>query len=286
MKKIFNILAASVLVLMATSCDRKVEFEHETFATFNTVTYNVDENAETLTVPVSIYNPTGKDTQIAVSVVPGTASEGTDFEIVSPANGILTFSGETTTLNIEIAISSDFVGEFTGGKDFRLQLTSATDGVSVGNYGTALINILDIDHPLAGLFGEWSGTLTFADSAGSQLPTVLKISGAENDDTYTKLVISGLEAAYAQYALPLEAIYDSATKTVIIPAGQVGMYVSSSYEFLFIGLDDNWSNIINATFQYDDVKKTLTQTSVYGIIDNLSGQLYSAYYPGAVFTKK
>lgn len=287
MKKIFNIISVAVLVLMAASCDRKVEFQHETFATFYTNVYNVNEDAGKLTIPVVLYNPTGAEVQFSLGVVANGAEEGKDFEITSPANGILTFSGETDSLTVEIAISDEFVGEFTGGKNFKLQLASITEGYKVGSYNTASVTILDLDHPLAALIGEWEGTLVFADNAGTQFPTTLKMASIDSDETYTKLSVSGLEPAYAQYVTtPLEAVYDKATKILTIPAGQLGMYVNASYDFIFIGLDEAWSNIVNPRFVYDETKNTLTQLDCFGVLDNKSGSIYSAYLPGAVFTKK
>ena len=287
MKKFFNIISVAMLVLLAASCNRKVEFDHTTFATFANKEYNVNEDCGSLTIPVLLYNPTGAEAQFAVTVLADNAEEGKDFEIVSPANGIITFSEQTDTVKIEISISNKFVGEFTGGKNFKLQISSITEGMKVGSFNTASVNIIDLDHPLANFFGEWTGTLTFADEAGSQLPTTLKIASIESDDTYTKLSIFGLEPAYAQYVTaPLEAIYDKETKTVTVPAGQLGMYVSASYDFLFIGLNETWDSIINPRFAYDEEKKTLTQIDVFGIIDNNDGSIYSAYLPGAVFTKK
>ena len=50
MKKILKIFSVAVLVLMAVSCDRKVEFQHATFATFYTTAYNVNEDCGTLKV--------------------------------------------------------------------------------------------------------------------------------------------------------------------------------------------------------------------------------------------
>ena len=276
-----------MLVLFAGSCDRKVEFQHESFATFKTVSFNVNETESSLVVPVMIYNPTGAETQVSVTVSSNTAVEGTDFEVVNPANGILTFSAETDSLAVEIAISNDFVGEFTGTKSFSIQIASITEGVNVGNFNVATVNILDLDHPLSALIGEWNGTLTFADEAGSQMPTTLKMSSIDSDQTYTKLSITGLEPAYAQYVTtPLEGVFDKETNILTIPAGQLGMYVSSNYDFLFIGLDESWSSIVNPRFLYDEATCTLTQLDTFGVMDNNSGTIYSAYYPGAVFTKK
>lgn len=285
MKKIFNILTVAALVLFAGSCNRNVEFEHETFASFYSAAYTVAETETQLVVPVVLYNPTGSETQIAVSVVDGTAVAGVDYEIVSPANGILNFTGETDSLTVTVGVKGN-IGEFTGAKSFKVQLASLTDGTSVGAFNTAAVTILDLDHPLSGFVGSWEGTLMFASNPATPMPTVMTMSIDEEDDTFTKLIVEGFEANYASYAVPVIAIYDAASSKLIIPAGQMSMYVSSSYDFIIAGLDETWDNIINVEYAYDAEAGTLTLLTDYAMLDTLSGSLYSAYYYGTVFTKK
>ena len=131
MKRIFNIISVAALVLFAAYCDRKVEFQHESFASFRAVNFNVNEDGGSVVIPVMMINPTGTDTQISVAVTSDSAVEGTDFEVVTPANGILNFPAGTDSLAVEIAISKDFIGEFTGPKEFSLKIASVTEGVSV-----------------------------------------------------------------------------------------------------------------------------------------------------------
>ena len=287
MKRIFNILSVAVLVLASASCDRKVEFQHETFATFRTVNYNLNETAGSVTVPVMIYNPTGAETQVSVSVIPGKAVEGTDFEIVSPANGILTFSGATDSLAVEIAISDDFVGEFTGAKDFKLQLASVTDGVSVGNFDIASFTIIDLDHPLSAFIGTWTGTMGGMYQYASY-NTSFNVIADENDETYTKLIFStgidpffhGMGLSTATYAA--EAI--SATEVVVIaeqPNGYQDVILlgfnapdpdaATAYDHLYFTLQDDG---------------TLKQENAYGAYTPGQGGFYEIYPGGAVFSKQ
>jgi hypothetical protein len=285
MKNIFKLCVVAVMVVLAASCNRKVEFEHTTFATFGAVKYNVPENIEKLSIPVILYNSTGA-ADVTVSVNANTAVEDTDFEIVSPANGLLSFSEGVDTPYVEVAINA-MEGEFTGAKDFSLTLASATEGVSVGNFNKATVTITDLDHPLSAFVGNWNGTLTFASDPPEAMPTTLQIETVDTDETYTKLTISGLEPAYAAYVTgPLEAVFDKETNILTIPAGQLGMYVNSNYDFIFIGLDESWSSIINPRFIYSETDKTLTQLDPFGVLDNNTGKLYSVYQPGAVFTKE
>lgn len=286
MRKI-NIIAAAMALVLFASCDRKLDFPHETFATFDAVSFTVEETVGQVKVPVSIYNPTGSEVQVTVKAVDGLAVSGADYEIVSPASGILTFSGDVTTQDVVVNIT-DCSGEFTGAKDFAIEIASATSGVSVGNLNQARFTIIDLDHPLSGFVGEWAGTLMFASNPPSPLGTVLKIAVDDTDDTFTKLLIEGLEANYASYAAgyAVTAIYNAETSSLVIPAGQVGMYVSSAYDFRFVGLDDAWENIIDFELKYDAEAQTLTLMNVYAMMDIVSGGLYSAYNSGTVFTKK
>ena len=217
MKKI-NIIAAAMVLVLSASCSRKLEFQHETFATFDAVSFMVDETAGTTTIPVSIYNPTGAPVSIAVSGVDGSAVNGVDYEIVSPASGILNFSGEETTQNIEVSITG-FVGEFTNNKVFTIQISSATEGVSVGNYNEAKVTIKDLDHPLSAILGQytaagtenWDGAITWPvvidkddnDVTAVQITNFLNLgetlAGSVSDDMTVITVPFGQEFPYGQY---------------------------------------------------------------------------------------
>ena len=89
MKKIINIIAAALLLLVASSCGRKVTYEYSTYATLESSSYSFDEDVEEVTIPVTIYNPTGLEVQLAVSTIEGKAEEDKDFEIISPISGVL-----------------------------------------------------------------------------------------------------------------------------------------------------------------------------------------------------
>ena len=286
-RNIILFVAATVALLLAASCNRKVEYQFESYATLYNSSYAVAENVGELRIPVLVNNTNGADVQISVKVNEGKALDGVDYEVVSPANGLLSFTGETDSLDVVIKIIA-FEGEFTGAKDFSVNITSATDGLSVGTINSANVIIQDLDHPLSMLAGQWEGTLQFASDPPTPMPTVLDITIDENDETFTKIFIEGLEANYANYAAgyAITAYYNSETATIFIPAGQVGMFVSSSYDFRLVGLDESWSNLINIEFKYNPTNDTLTLMNDYAMLDNKSGSLYSAYYLGAVFTKK
>lgn len=288
MKKILNIFSVAVLVLMAVSCDRKVEYQHETFATFYTNAYNVNEDCGTLKVPVVLYNPTGAEAQFALTVNADKAEEGKDFEIISPANGILTFSEKTDSLTVEIAISDDFVGEFTGGKHFTLQLASITDGIKVGNFNAASVDILDLDHPLAAFIGTWSGTVNALFQNPSYKATITIVAD-EKDETFTKLVVnSGLDPFFTSMGYgkdkKYEAIAVSSTE-IAVTAEQENGYD----DVVLLGFNDADPDAATA---YDHIRfvvqddGSLKLTTAYGAYTPSGGGFYEIYLGGAILTRQ
>jgi len=278
-------------LVLAASCNRKFEYEPMTYATLYHTSYSVDETVGEVRVPVLLNNSNGSEVQVSVKLNAGKAVEGVDYELISPASGILTFSGETDSLDVVIGITS-FEGEFTGAKDFSLEISSLTAGVTVANVNTiARFNINDLDHPLSAFVGEWEGTLMFATNPPTPLPAVLSISIDEADETYTKMIIDGWEAhpSYKGYAVPVSAVYDASTSTVNVLAGQMAWNVSG-YGFVFYGFDG--SNVIDLRLAYDAEAGTLTQMDMYGcyntviVVDESDLGWWSLYQSGTVFTKK
>lgn len=288
MKKIFNILTVAVLVLLMGSCDRKAEFDHETFATFNAVKYDLAENVGKVTIPVSIYNPTGAEVQVTVATLDGKAVKGTDYNVISPASGVLTFSGDVHTLDIEIEITS-LEGEFTGSKDFKVQIASATSGLSVGNLNTANVTIIDLDHPLSAFIGGWVGTIASMGYQGiPSFDTEFNISADPADETFTKVIVdTGIDPFF--YGMGLSSATYSAVvvdgKELVIIAEQPNGYD----DVILLGFD----NVDPAAASsYDHIRMvlnedgTLTLTTAYGAYTPGGGGFYEIYLGGAVFTKK
>ena len=285
-RNIILFVAATVALLLAASCNRKVEYQFESYATLYNSSYAVAENVGELRIPVLVNNTNGADVQISVKVNEGKALDGVDYEVVSPANGLLSFTGETDSLDVVIKIIA-FEGEFTGAKDFSVNITSATDGLSVGTINSANVIIQDLDHPLSMLVGQWEGTVQFATNPPTPLPAVLNIAIDEADETYSKVIIEGWEAhpSYAGYQLPIVGIYDAERSTLLVPPGQAAWGVDG-YGFVFYGFDG--SNAVNLELVYDPKTETLTQANYYGCYSTAGSDQgwWSLYQPGAVFTKK
>ena len=240
MKRNIIFIAVAAITLLAASCSRKCEYVFETYATLYKTSYMVDENAGEVKLPVILRNSNGSEVQISVAATEGKAIEGTDFEIISPASGILTFTGESDTLEVVVKISDAFMGDFTGTKDFSLQIASITDGVTVGNVNKTSISINDLDHPLAPFVGVWSGT-TSEQFSGASMSMSYEI--ATNPDDVTKLNLTTSDPILAGYGIPtlftLEAdavINTDGTGQIVIGGGQpVG--IDQDGPCVYLGLD-------------------------------------------------
>lgn len=289
MKKI-NILAAAVMLILSVSCNRKLDFEHETFATFDAVSFSVDETVGKVTVPVSIYNPTGSEVQVTVKAVDGKAVEGTDYELVSPASGILTFSGDVTTQNVEVEIT-DMSGEFTGGKDFTIEIASATTGVTVGNLNTAYFTIKDLDHPLAAFIGDWSGSPLVDFFYGDQYTLELSIISNDDDPTFSSVLIQNLDPYFASAGFNAAngcnifiATANEDKKALYLESGQPMGY-STCQVIGFDGPDLNSAGTTGYVLFELNEDGTLTIPNAFGVYNEGEGW-YSAYIGGLTLTKK
>lgn len=275
------ILLIALTLAVAVSCDRKKDFTHETFATFSHTTYSINETVGQVVVPVRVYNPTGADLQVSVEVTSGNAVEGEDYEIVSPASGILTFSGDVDSLAVVVDIVSH-EGEFTGSKNFGLKIASLSDGLTVGNFNTSNVVIVDVDHPLSKYFGTWSGTMGGNFQAGSYSMS-MSIAADPDDETFTKMIIdSGLDPFFTSMGYNKATYSAVATETgFVVTAGQPNGYG----DVVLYGFDENFEY---AGYDIEFVMNadgTLSNVNGYGAYTPSQGGFYEIYNPGAVLSK-
>ncbi|MGM9790551.1 MAG: Calx-beta domain-containing protein [Candidatus Cryptobacteroides sp.] len=293
MKKSIKIMAGAAIVLAAASCGRLESFDHQTFATFNAVDYSVEETVGQVKVGVSLYNPTKSETKITVKAIDGKAVNGTDYEIVSPASGVLTFKPGESSQDVVVEIKNQ-EGVFTGTLDFSLELVSATTGVTVGNFNTASFTIKDLDHPLAAFIGNWSADVRSYDwgpeYGGISYYTLnVTILADEEDETYTKLIIQNLEPYFASNGLTaangyniFEGVVNDAKNQVTIPMGQPIGYKT----VVLVGIDN--TDLDTATAYSDIIMNlnadgTLTIPNGYG---SYSGGFWECLNGPITLTKK
>ena len=218
-------LATLALAALFASCDRTAEFQSEKFISVDNTSYSVTEAAGEVSIPVHVYNAGTSEVNVTVNILPGTAEEGADFEVVSPASGVLTFTAGETTKDVKVAIKAH-EGVYTGNKTFAVQVASATDGVVVGNLNTAVVLISDLDHPLSAILGDYTCTALVASEGGqAQYP----VTFAANDESISKVNVVNL----SWFGETLVGDVSEDMTVITIPYGQ--MYVASGYNTMFCG---------------------------------------------------
>ena len=286
-RNIIFFVAATVTLLLAASCNRKVEYQYEKYATLYHSSFSVAEDAGELRIPVLVNNTKGADVQVSVKVTEGKAVEGVDYEVVTPANGILSFSGETDSLDVVIKILSPDLGEFTGAKDLSVAIASATEGVNVGIINNAVVTIEDLDHPLAAFIGTWTGELEGYFGNWPKGATTIAISADPQGDPFSDLIVSGGINPYFVAAAGANPDYSAKVNgnQLIIYAEQPCGY-SDVILMAFDAADpDAASGYDHARFQLQE-DGTLVVLNAYGAYTPSQGGWYEIYLGGAVFTKK
>lgn len=282
MKRNLLYIIMALVSVCAISCDRTATYQAITYVSFYNDVYTVDETVEQVVVPVILQNATGKEVQISVSVAESsTAEEGVDYEIISPE--LLTFEGDVDSLAVVVNIKSH-VGEFTGTRSLEFELASHTDGVAFGVINTALININDLDHPLAHLFGTWSGVVQ-GNFQSPQYSTSFTIEPDPKDDTFTQVIISaGLEPFFVANgfaAATYVAVANEERNVISVKAGQAVGY----QDVVLFGFDAALEEIgydIDFELAGDG---TLSNVNAYGSYTPSQGGFYEIYLPGGVFRK-
>lgn len=286
MKNIYLFISAIALLLV--SCDRKVEFKHETFATLSTVRYTVREDAGEFTVPVTIYNPTGDEVQLIVKTDDETAVQDVDYEIVTPANGVLTFSGDESQKDVVIKLNHNKA--FQKSKTFYLSIAATDENFVIGNLNTATCVIKDAEHPLDMFIGEWKGTaLSVFD--GTSYPLTVNISEDESDETYTKLKVDGLEPMQLSSVTSLSGVVNAEKTQLTISGGQQIGYLDAYssfftfYPFAIAGENLNIGEALTITLK----DGALSLDSVYGCLFTYTDgneYVWDAYQISKPLTKK
>ena len=197
MKRIF-IIAAGLLALTCVSCSRKATFTEIPFVCFPTPSISLYEDAGEIEIPITAYadvaftltfeTEDGEKYDSATGRMVPNGQKGVDYDIVDNDQALVRFEAADTLKGIKVKIV-DFPGVLTGNKDFTLRITGSGNEVTTAGYSYCKVTIIDNDHPLKDIFGEYtatdgegtSWTMTFAD---------------DPDDWYTTR-IDGIVPAFA-----------------------------------------------------------------------------------------
>lgn len=154
MKKIVKFIAVASLLVASSSCLKYADYNWVPFTTFDQTSFKVEESATatSLSVPVKVYNAKG-GTTVSYDIVEKGAKQGVDYTI--NGSGTLTFAEGVETQNIEFTIMGQ-PGTYTGDVSFQIVLKGGTDDVTNGARKTCTVTIVDTDHPLLALFGDYT----------------------------------------------------------------------------------------------------------------------------------
>lgn len=161
MKNIYKYIACAFALTAALSCSElnqtPVFEDSKSFVAFGQTSYSVSEDAGTLSIPVTLASPDAKKVTVAYSVADSTAKEGVNFALVDES-AVLVYDGTSYVQNIEIDITNIATtaeqSGYTGDLVFTVTLESAGD-LDLGYNKTCTVKILDLDHPLAAILGEY-----------------------------------------------------------------------------------------------------------------------------------
>ena len=197
MKKIY-LIAALLLVLTGISCSRLVNYTDIPFVYFPNPTISVYEDAGIVEIPIkanaevdfslTFETQDGEKTDVATGLVVPNGKKGVDYDIEDNDASIVRFAAGETQKSIKVSIT-DFPGVLTGNKDFTIKMVSSGNQVCKGGYSYCKVTIIDNDHPLKSILGEYTAT----DSEGTTWTMTL---AADPNDWYTTF-IDGIVPTFA-----------------------------------------------------------------------------------------
>lgn len=238
MKNIYKLISGMAVLAAAISCDLNktpVFDDADAFAAFGISSVSVDEDDQTVSIPVTIASINPMNVTVSYATEDGSAKAGENYSLTDES-AVLVFDGKTRTQNIVININN-LKGKYTGDLSFNVRLVSAGN-LKVGADNVCKVTISDLDHPLASILGSYTCTGTDAGQGASEW--TMNLTKDESDPT----------VVWMDYIVPLAAsngldahIYGTVSedlKTITIPSGQSSNISSSGetlvfYNFLYDG---------------------------------------------------
>ncbi|MBO7069986.1 MAG: hypothetical protein J6W09_01685 [Bacteroidales bacterium] len=197
MKKIYQI-SIVLLALSGISCNRLVDYTEVPFVYFPSPSLSVYEDAGVVEIPVkanadvdfslTFETEDGVKTDATTGLSVPNGQKGVDYDIVDNDAAIIRFAAGETDKTIKVSIVN-FAGVLTGNKDFTIKMTGSGNEVSRGGYSSCKVTIIDNDHPLKSIFGEYAAT----DASGAAWTMTL---AADPDNWYTTF-IDGIVPTFA-----------------------------------------------------------------------------------------
>ena len=236
MKQIKYFILALFSVLLLTGCENEYERmfgDDVAYVAFGKTSYEVAENIQggVFNLPIWLASVSGLEATVTVAVVAGgtTAVAGEHYNLL---NNTVNFTSSNRSDFIKIEILDDDI--FKGNFDIKLDIvTISNSNVSTLIERETVVTIIDDEHPLKDLFGNWTFTGTGARQGAQTFTVTLGPDAA--DFTYVK--ISGIDFYYDEGPILMTASL-SDLKVEIFKNGyrygafgnygpwEVGLYVS------------------------------------------------------------
>ena len=295
MKKIFRTFCFAAALTAAFSCsDLNVtpEFEDsKSFAAFDVTSVSVDENAGSVSIPVTIASVDPKQIAIAYTATDGTAKSGVNYTLADDS-AVLAFDGKTRTMNIVINIKN-LAGEYTGDLSFTLSLVKPGN-LDLGANSKCTVKIADLDHPLAAILGaytaagkeNWDGDLSW-EATFSKDDSDVSVVWIKNFVNYGKSVYGNVSEDMTTITIPLgqSFVYNSTYTGKLVGFGPFDgkLYYASEGSIVLTKTDAGW--VQSSTMDEDDEKWGYAFLA-YTTATDSPYSWFTAYYPGVTFTKK
>ncbi len=212
-----GLVALSAFALASCSNDLPKFNDADAFVAFaSTSAVSVDEDAETLEIPVLLTSLGGKEGSVDFEFVPDATSpavEGVNFTVAN-ASKTLTFTGGANTQNIKLNITN-LKDQFTGDLRFTVKLTNA-QGVNLGADKTLTVTIADLDHPLSFMLGTYSASaVSYWDGA-----TQWTVKISKDDTDVSKVWITNLVPKGSSASSPVYGTVNADKTEIHIPVDQ------------------------------------------------------------------
>ena len=300
MKNTIKILfSASVCAVALSSCSKlntTPSFNpDDSFVAFDNAAFTVTEDCGYLSVPVSIASIDPEKVNVAIKTIDGTAKAGVDYEL--DGDGVVRFDGKLRTMVVDINIVSK-VGTYTGDLDFSLEIVSAGN-LKLGANKTCKVTISDLDHPLAAILGEYTGTaFDYFDGAAVNWNVNFMKDTKDVTVLWIDAPTGSFQGTYPSADYRIYAKVADDKKSFTVSLGQVLASKASGNTVSLWGFDG--SSVYDGgsvTFTLDESGKTFTIEDGWGwgigyLKDGNSVSLYDLYSPGTgstpsvSFTKK
>lgn len=277
MNRIMKFATVSVAAVMAfASCDinkHPVFDDKDAFVMITKSTISVEENANTVSIPVSMVAVNPVSVSVPYTIESGKAVEGVNYRLADPT-AVLTFDGKERSKDIVIEII-DKAGSFDGDLDFTVVL-GQPNGFNLGAQKTCKVTILDLDHPLADILGTYTGS-GFDGWDAVNVTWNMTINKVEDD--VQAVSINGLLGAIEGYSSgdQVGVVNDDKDQITIRLGGKFPW--NSDYTGGIIGWNESGNYGVsegNLVLTYNKATKTWTCCEEDAEAQSLAIQLYNA----------